>query len=221
MTRSRQWTMGTVVAVLLILVGGWFLLIAPKHASAADLRASTTAQEQNNMTLSAQVAMLKQQKAGLPAQEAKLATIRQHIPDNPALPSFIRSLSSLAKTSNVGLQSIAPVAPTANTSPAVSPAGTKPAGVLPQLQTVGVTINVLGTYANVELFMNKLESLKRSFLVTGLQLSPGAAGTSGAAGAATSSGPPTLTVIITARVFDVSSIGAAGGSTASTGTTAK
>lgn len=220
MTRSRQWTVGTVVLVLLILVGGWFLLVAPRHTTADDLRTSTTAQESTNLSLAAQVAVLKVQKAGLPLQEAKLALIRQHIPDNPALPSFIRSLSSLASASNVKLQTIAPVPPVTNTSRPVTPAGTKPTGVVPQLQTVGVTINLVGTYANVELFLNKLETLKRSFLVTGLTITPGSVTTSGAA---TGSGPPSLAAIITARVFDVSTIGTAGGSaptgSATTGST--
>jgi hypothetical protein len=220
MTRTRQWTMGTAVLVLLILVGGWFLLVAPKHASADELRASTTTQESTNLSLAAEVSMLKAQQAGLPAQEAKLALIRQHIPENPALPSFVRSLSALAKASYVTLQTIAPVPPTANTSPPVNPAGTtKPAGVVPQLQTVGLTINLLGTYPNVELFLNRLESLQRAFLVTGLQVTPGTTTTTGVTG----SGSPSLAVIITARVFDVSTIGAAGGSTttgsATTGST--
>ena len=212
--------MGTAVIVLLILVGGWFGLVAPKHSSADDLRASTTTQETTNLTLAAQVSMLKAQQAGLPAQEAKLALIRQRIPDNPALPSFIRSLGALAKASNVALQTIAPVPPAPNSSPAVIPSGVRPTGVVPQLQTVAVTINLLGTYANVELFLNKLESLKRSFLVTGLQLSPGNSTTSGTTGG---SGPPSLAVIVSARVFDVSTIGAAGKSastgSASTGST--
>ena len=201
--------MGTAVLVLLILLGGWFGLVAPKHASAADLRASTTAQDSTNQTLAAQVSMLKAQQAGLPAQEAKLALIRQHIPENPALPSFVRALSALARSSNVSLQTISPVPPTANTSPVVNAAGTRPVGAVPQLQTVGLTINLLGTYANVELFLNKLESLKRSFLVTGLQVTPGTTTTSGVT---SSSGSPSLAVIITARVFDVSTIAAASGS---------
>jgi Tfp pilus assembly protein PilO len=220
MTRSRQWTMGTAVVVLLILVGGWFGVVAPKHSSAADLRAQTTTQESTNLTLAAQVSMLKAQKAGLPAQEAKLATIRQHIPENPALPSFIRSLNALATASGVTLQTIAPVPPTANTSPLVSPAGTKPTGVVPQLQTVALTINLLGTYANLELFLNKLETLKRSFLVTGMQVTPGNGTTTGVT---SSSGSPSLAIILSARVFNVSTIGAAGSSgqsgSSSTGST--
>jgi Tfp pilus assembly protein PilO len=215
MTRTRQWSMGTAVLVLLILVGGWFLVVAPKHASADDLRASTTTQESTNLTLAAQVSMLKAQQAGLPAQEAKLALIRQHIPDNPALPSFIRSLSALSKASNVTLQTIAPAPPTASTSPAVAPSGTKPTGVVPQLQSVSLTINLIGTYANLELFLNKLETLKRSFLLTGVQMAPGSAT---ATGTTVSSGPPILAVIISARVFDVSTIGLSTG-TARTGST--
>jgi len=215
MTRTRKWSMGTAVIVILILVGGWFGLVAPKHSTADDLRAQTVTAESTNLTLAAQVSMLKAQKAGLPAQEAKLALIRQHIPDNPALPSLIRSLSSLAASAGVTLQTLAPVPPTANTSPAVTPVGGVVPPGSPQLQTVGLTINLLGTYSNLELFLNKLESLKRSFLVTGMQVTPG---TSTTVGVTSGTGPTGLAIIINARVFDVSSI-AVTGSSGHTGST--
>jgi Tfp pilus assembly protein PilO len=205
MTRTRQWTMGTAAIVVLILLAGWFLLISPKRASAAEIQASTVTQEATNVTLASQLEALKVQKAGLPAEEAKLATIRQQIPDNPALPPLIRELSSLAKKSGVTLQLVAPATPTPNTSPAVTPAGPPATGVVPQLQTVGLNINFLGTYSNVELFLNHLEMLKRSFLVTGIQMNPGTATTNGVS----NSGSPTLAVIMQARVFNVSTIGVA------------
>ena len=113
---------------------------------------------------------------------------------------MIRSISALAKKSNLTIASFAPAPPAPNTSPVVtSPLGA-PSGVVPSLQTITVTINFSGTYPNVELFLNKLEALKRSFLVTGLQMS-------GAGGNSTAS--PKLTVVMQARVFDVSTIGAA------------
>jgi Tfp pilus assembly protein PilO len=215
MTRTRQWTMGTALVVVLILLAGWFLLVSPKRASADELRASTATQETTNQTLTAQIAALKLQKAGVPAQEAKLAAIRQQIPDNPSLPALINSLSALAKKSGVTLQLVAPAAPTLNTSPLVTPTGPPATGVVPQLQTIALTINFLGTYANVELFLNRLENLKRSFLLTGLQLTPGTATTNGTS----SSGSPSLAVILQARVFNVSTVGAAA-PTGAAGTTA-
>jgi type IV pilus assembly protein PilO len=214
--------MGTAVIVLLTLLAGWFLLVSPKKASAADLRTQTASQESQNLTLAAQVATLKEQKAGLPLQEAKLATIRQRIPDNPALPPLLRSLSALAKASNVTIASLAPAPPGPNTSPVVNPSGTPATGVVPQLQTISLTINFSGSYANVELFLNKLESLKRSFLVTGLQMT-GATG----AGATGGTSSPTIAVIMAARVFDASTIGvaptspSAGGASTSGTTTAQ
>jgi Tfp pilus assembly protein PilO len=200
MTRTRRWTMGTAVIVLLLLLAGWFLLVSPKRASAVDLRAQTATQESTNSTLTAQIATLKVQKAGVPAQEAKLAVIRQRIPDNPALPGLIRSLSALAKSANVSLQSITPASPAANRSPAVTPA--LPAtGTVPVLNTIAITVDFNGTYANVELFLNKLESLKRSFLVSGLQITPDSAVK------AVGTNSPVLTVVLSGRVFDASTIG--------------
>ncbi len=39
MTKSRTWTVGTAVLVVLILLAGWFLLVTPKRSHAADLQA--------------------------------------------------------------------------------------------------------------------------------------------------------------------------------------
>jgi Tfp pilus assembly protein PilO len=86
------------------------------------------------------------------------------------------------------------VAPTAaaagSTTTGSAPTVVAPAAQTPSLYQVPVILNATGSYFEVEQFLNKLEGLKRSFLVTGFSLKPGASASSSQ-----------LQISITARVF--------------------
>ncbi len=182
MTRSRTWTLGTAVVVVLVLLAGWFLLVAPTRADAAAVEEQTVNQQQANVALAAKIETLKVQAQDLPAQEAKLANFRQRIPADPQLPSFIRSLSSIADKSNVVLVSMEPQVPATLSTPAPAPTAapdessetsgevtlnTAPAS---SVQFVQAQVTISGGYFNTEQFFSKLEGLKRSFLVTGFDI---------------------------------------------------
>lgn len=203
MTRTRQWTVGTALLVVLMLVAGWFLLISPKRSDAADLQTQTTAQMAQNASLQNQIAVLQSQAKNLPAQQAELAAIRQHLPDNPALPGLVRSLTDAAAKSGVTLVSLAPSTPAAapaakTTAPAAGTgqsAAAAAAAVGATLQMVPIVVTVTGSYYDTEQFLNKVEGLTRSFLVTGFSVAP--AESQAASGTATGD----LTMAIQGRVF--------------------
>lgn len=210
MTRTRQWTVGTALLVVLMLVAGWFLLISPKRSEAADLQTQTTAQMAQNASLQNQIAVLQSQAKNLPAQQAQLAAIRQHLPDNPALPGLVRSLTDAAAKSGVTLVSLAPSTPVAapaakattpsgTTAPATgtgqSAAAAAASAVGATLQMVPIVVTVTGSYYDTEQFLNKVEGLTRSFLVTGFSVTPAES----QAASGTSNGD--LTMAIQGRVF--------------------
>lgn len=176
MTRSRIWTLGTIGVVVAVLVGGWFLLVSPTRANAADIEQQAVSQGQANAQLASTIEQLKVQSQDLPAQEAKIAQFRQRIPASPQLPAFIRELSSIAKESNVVLVSMEPSAPAPLTvqatatdaSGSVTLSGTTTTSAV---QFVAAKVTVSGGYFNTEQFFNKLEKLQRSFLVTGFDIS--------------------------------------------------
>ncbi len=183
MTRSRVWTLGTAVAVVLILLAGWFLLVSPTKANATDIEEQAASQAQANVQLASKIEQLKVQAADLPAQEAKLAKFRQKIPAQPALPSFIRSLTDISKKSGVALISLEPQTPQALSVPeqaapattedgAAADSGTVTLDTSPpsQVQFVQTQVTIQGGYFNTEQFLTKLEGLKRSFLVTGFDI---------------------------------------------------
>ncbi|MGN6331120.1 MAG: type 4a pilus biogenesis protein PilO [Motilibacteraceae bacterium] len=207
MNKMRQWSLLAGLAVVAVLAAGWFLLVSPKRGEASDLRAQAVSQEQQNVQLQAKLEQLKAQAKDLPAQQAKLADFHLRIPDNPALPTLVRDLTKATKAAGTDLVSLAPgqpaaLTPAAGTQPVAPSAGgaaAKPATATSPLFAVPVQLHVTGTYPQVELFINQLESLKRSFLVTGFQL--GESKESGAAGDTTASTARTLDLQLDGRVF--------------------
>ncbi len=191
MSRTRTWTLATAVVAILVLVAGWFLLIAPTRANAADIQAQTVDQEAANIQLASKIEQLKVQAQDIPAMEAEIAKFRQLIPAQPALPSYIRSLTDISKAASVTLVSVEPQTPATVTEPEVvtsaptgpvdsttgeattDTSGSAPvAGTTgPSVQYVQAQVTIQGGYFNTEQFLAKLEKLKRAFLVTGFDIS--------------------------------------------------
>jgi Tfp pilus assembly protein PilO len=132
MEKMRQLGALTVVAVLAIVAGGWFLLVSPQRSKVGDLHAQAADQQQKNMQLSTQIARLKAEARDLPAEQARLAAIAEQLPPNPSMPTLVNGLARAAKRAGVDLQIIAPQPPTPyGGSTSVQLLGTAPAtGVL-------------------------------------------------------------------------------------------
>src|SRR4028119_460004 len=113
MDKLKQWVLFTVVGCLAVLAAGWFLLISPKKAEATDPVAQTAVQETTNDGLRTQLQVLKAQAKALPKKQADLARVATKIPDNPAMPSLIRALTTAATSAGVELISVTPGVPVA------------------------------------------------------------------------------------------------------------
>ena len=174
MTKTRTWSAATAALCVLLIVAAYFLLIAPKRAEAADLRDQTVAQDQANQQSRLKIQQLKAQYAELPTKQAELSVIKQQLPDNPALPTLIRTLASMADATGVTLVSLAPAPPTAVVlaaapvvAPAVAPAAGAPvtapvaaAAAAPTTSLFGITTTMVikGDYAASTLFVQKLQA---------------------------------------------------------------
>jgi len=192
MTATRKWSLLATVLVAAIFVAGWFLVIAPKRSEASDLTGQAKSQASANARLETQVQMLMAQQEDLPKQRATLAVLRKQIPDNPALPTLVRNLTSAGRKTGVSIDSLAPtlpvamvsatqpVAPTATTqtssdstteseseSQTPAPAAAPVAPPAPSLFQVPLKVVTVGSYFELEQFVNRLEGLRRSFQVTG------------------------------------------------------
>jgi Tfp pilus assembly protein PilO len=225
MEKMRQWSLLSGLAVVGVLAAGWFLLISPQRAHAKDLGTQAAAQQSSAASVQSQVQQLKQQQKGEPAQQRKLMQIAAQIPDNPQLPALIRELSTAAHDSGVSLESLAPsqpmavvsTTPTGGTTAAGSTAAASPLAQIP------ITIQVTGSYFNIETFFRSIEHLDRAMLVAGFTVSPGASGSSTNTTTGVTSGtdalsaaPATLNGQIQAVVFESPAIAAATATTPQT-----
>jgi Tfp pilus assembly protein PilO len=192
---SQKWYLGAVVAATLVMLAGWFLLVAPQKSSAQEITASVEAKQSANASTEREIAALKAQFKDLPALQKQAAEIRSRMPQTPNLPSLLRTLSANAKAAGVSLVTWSPQEPVALTGTAGqrAAAGTSILATPGQVNQIPITLNVVGRFANLRLFLNSIEQMNRSMLVTSLDIKR-------SEGASTAPGNA-LTVSINGRVF--------------------
>jgi len=225
MTTTRTWVAGTVAAALLLVTGSWFLLISPQRAQAAQLREQTATQQSANAMIRLRTQQLRAQFASLPQRRAELAEIQQQFPASTEPSALLRQLATVAADAGVSVDSITPgplqplagaAARTTTGTAAGAATGTAAGaatGSTAAVQAIATTLVVNGGYADLTLFLQKLQgSMRRAFLVETLTLTPGQATTG--AGATSDA---RLTMIVTGKVFVLAAATAAG-SAAATGT---
>ncbi|TNM64501.1 hypothetical protein FHN55_13305 [Streptomyces sp. NP160] len=196
--QPRLWVAAGAGAVVVVLLAGWLLVIAPQRTAVDDLRASTEQVESSESVLSARVTQLKQDFASLPERQAELAAVEGQLPAGAELPSLVRALRSAATGSGVELISLTPsplVVPaaaasttpaggdalpgdgaTAETAPTTATTASTGAGALQQLP---LSVTAAGTYEGLERFLEVVQNQDRLVLLTGTSFAPGEASSSG------------------------------------------
>lgn len=108
MDKNRIWIMGAVLVSVVVLVGGWFLAIAPQLGSAAQAAAQKAQVDDQNASYAAQVRALQAAHAKLPQTEAELAELAKAIPANAGMPAFYDELNAVAAATGVTITKVAP-----------------------------------------------------------------------------------------------------------------
>jgi Tfp pilus assembly protein PilO len=190
---TQKWYAGAAAASLVVLAGGWFLLVSPQKASADEIVTQTSSVNSANATTEMQIAALKAEFTQLPQLQSQVALIRQHIPQTPSEPTLLRTITKAAQSSGVVLGSMTLAAPSVIQGGTASgtPAGGNAFAAPGQMSQISMTLNITGNFADTRLFLNSLESMQRVMLVTGINITRGV----------TPSGATTLTTVVSARVF--------------------
>lgn len=223
--RGTYWIALGVLAALAILVGGWVLLVSPKKAETAMLREQAAMQAAANARSETHLEVLRSKAEQVPDREAYLQQAAVRIPQEPAMPDLLRALSGAAASAGVTLVSVvpgvaipvgapasapappvpAPPAPPAAAPPAPAgsapapPAGTAVPASAGGLRAVPLTLEVLGSFYEVEQFLADLEDLPRALRVTNVALTAGE--TPADASGARSADGRALSTRITGSVF--------------------
>ncbi|MBV9872423.1 MAG: hypothetical protein JO214_17565, partial [Frankiaceae bacterium] len=160
MTKMRQWSILTVVAVVIVFAAGWFLMVKPQKTKQADLHTQADSQVASNQRLLAEIAALQAQEKNLPQQQAALRKFSTQVPDAASEPTIIRQLSAAANGAGIDLVSMTPgaavaLAPTTATGTAATGSSTVPGATSLTTSTGGslmqlpISIAITGTYPNV------------------------------------------------------------------------
>jgi Tfp pilus assembly protein PilO len=167
--RTSRWSIGAALLCLALLAASWFLLITPRRADAAAVRTQAVTADSQAAQLRAQIGELKSEFSDLPKRKEELAAIQRQLPPTAAIPALVRDLQSISAQAGVSLVSISPSAPLILSN---STATAKAVGA-GSLIAIPVTITATGQYFEASLFLKYLQTkIQRSFLVTGVTLTP-------------------------------------------------
>jgi Tfp pilus assembly protein PilO len=139
---SRSAQLGLVgAALLLVVVVGWFALVAPKRSTAADLKEQTAAvQTQIDRNRSSAFAR------ALPAvRSASVFSLAKAMPNAVGMPDVMLELNQLATDSGISFDEITPQTPAADTAFDVEP----------------ITMQFTGNFYNLSDFLLRLRNLVR------------------------------------------------------------
>lgn len=189
---------GIALAVMMffVVLYGWnSVFLKPKGAAKAEVAKELAAARQQEQQLRRNLADLRKLAGDSQAREAEVARLGRLIPADPDVAGAIDILNDVAHQAQVGWSSFVP------SPPAPSSGGST---------SIGISMNVSGTFQQIFDYLRRLELLERLVVVDGLQLNA-------AAGA---SGSPVIDANISARMFSAGTTSPAAAKTAAAGTTA-
>jgi Tfp pilus assembly protein PilO len=156
--RDRIWLLGGVVTMIVLIAGGWFLLISPKNAQTDDARSRTADGTAELILLKRQAAMLKAENAKLPAYTAQLATNRQALPATSGVPDFMRQLQDSGTAVGVEISGISVGGPQLSKS-------------VPTVYELPISLSAKGSAATLSEFLDRLQNIQpRAVLVVSVTL---------------------------------------------------
>ena len=188
----RLWLGGGAAVAILIMVVGWFFVISPQLSATAAIRDQADSAQLQNSVLQAKNSKLRKENDNVATLRAGLAAALAELPSDGGLPSFTRQLSAQATANSVSLTSVlvgavlpvagavaAPAAAsttetgTAAGTTTAAPAATSAGG----LMQIPVSLVVTGLGKNDIAFLKALQVTgPRRALVSAIQLAPSGGG---------------------------------------------
>jgi Tfp pilus assembly protein PilO len=166
---DRIWLLGGFLAVILLGVGGWFLLIHPKYTEAGNVRAEVGNGQVELATLNKQLAKLKTQKAQLSTLTATRDRYQNALPATltKSMPAFLNELQDSGTAESVDVSGI-------------TQGSVQQSAALAGVWEVPITMTIAGTAADLSAFLNRLQTVQaRAVLITTASLSGDSTSASG------------------------------------------
>ncbi|ANP73945.1 hypothetical protein PA27867_3009 [Cryobacterium arcticum] len=106
MDKNRMWTIGSIIVMVAVLVGGALLGIQPQLTAAAVANAQRMSVEASNAGQASVLDQLKKDFAGIGDLKAELAPLSASVPNGSMMPEFIDQINALAASTQVSLDGI-------------------------------------------------------------------------------------------------------------------
>ncbi|MBI3430403.1 MAG: hypothetical protein HY050_10225 [Actinobacteria bacterium] len=169
--------MGLSLLIVVVVVAGWLIGIAPQLANASRANADREAVLKQNSTNEATLRKLKNDYVGIDEIRTQLALLKVSVPSSGEISTFVTELNSLANTNRVTVRSITvndakPYTPAAATSNGAAgtnnPPTTNPRITSNNFIVIPVQFSVTGDYSNVLEFVHEVQVGSRLFLISNL-----------------------------------------------------
>jgi len=153
-----MWLIGGLLAAVLLVTAGWFLLISPKFAQADDVRTQADGASLQLMKLNKEVATLAALEKKKGTYVAQLRAKQAALPTSYDVPAFVRQLQDSGNALNVDISGITVG------SPAKS-------GTVSDVVELPITLAAQGSPANLSRFLTKLQTGQpRAILISSVNL---------------------------------------------------
>ncbi len=143
------------LAVVLIVVGFYFLLLGPLLSRLNEADQQRESQEAQLAQVQQEVAELEEVRRNSPEIQRQLLELSKRIPTQPEIPTLVVQIEEIARSSDVTQLSIEPG------TPATSPGGG-------DFSVVPVTLRFRGTYDEMQEFLLQTRNLSRLMTVKNL-----------------------------------------------------
>jgi Tfp pilus assembly protein PilO len=184
MVRRRVELAAVIAGLLLLSLLVWAVLIRPQTSRASAAATREDVATANSERLEGEIAERRQLQQQAPALATRVKALQKLFPDKPDTAGVTDALQGLADASGIDLVAIQP-------TPASAPVAGAP------LAPIAVSLQVRGTYFQIEDFLNQVETLaptnaaetnelSRAVLVSSLDLAPGDASDGGESTSASS-----------------------------------
>lgn len=187
MNKNKTWVMGAVLAIVLIIGGGWLVGIRPQMSAIADANQKRATVQLQNATSQALLVKLRKDYEGIDKLNQQLNLLRVAVPSSAQISTFVTELNTLASSHQIIVKSISvsdakPYSPSVATTGSAQSAATNSKITSANFILIPVQLSVSGPYAKVLDFVHQVQIGSRLFFVSMLS-SSGSTDTKGTANA--------------------------------------
>ncbi|MFF5084157.1 type 4a pilus biogenesis protein PilO [Actinoplanes sp. NPDC000266] len=156
---NQVWLAGGIAAIVLLVLGTWFLLISPKLSGADAVQAEADDVNIQLLRLNKEVAKLAAQDKKRATYQASVDELAANLPESYGEPDFLRMLHTAGAATNVTISNFTAGDPAASTTVTTA-------------VEVPITLTATGTQSNLDKFLVNLQSVQdRAVLLKSVSLS--------------------------------------------------